>query len=759
MPELKPQLPGDPLEERRRRRRERIIIALVSLVVIGLTLAEVHLVRRRGESALESLLAFALVNLNTILLLLLAFLIFRNLVKLILERRRRIFGSRLRVRLVLTFVFLALLPTVLMSLIAFELISSRTEYQLGPPVNRALTNALILSRSYYEGMNRKVLVCGQLISRLLAEQRLLEQEPATLQAFLQHQLTEYRLTALEVITATGQVAAAAYDPDVPKESVTPEILAGLRQATATPVAAQANDGGLILRGLMPLTPKPGGEPTFWLVVSQTIPQPLLQQLAELQQGLSEIRRLQYLLRPVRISHLVALGAVTLLVLMSAVWLGMYMAKEITTPIRQLAEGTLKVADGDYNIKIELEGRDEIGFLVQSFNKMTQDLQQSRAQLDAAHRQLSQQNQELEARRRYMEIILTNVAAGVIAIDARDLVTTINRSAENIFGLRAAEALGQPLTRLLPASEANKLTEILATARRSGAGKTQKLLQLARPDRTLTLLVKPTVLKDEQNRYLGMVLVCEDMTELYRAQRLAAWREVAQRIAHEVKNPLTPIQLAAQRLWRRYADKLGAEGELLRECTQMIVNQVEELKNLVNEFSRFARLPKLELQPESLPRLVHEALLLYQESEPAVEFVQEFAPDLPEVWVDREQLKRVLANLVDNALTSCGHQGRITLRAYREPDRERVRLEVSDEGPGIPDQQKEQIFEPYFSTKPGGFGLGLAIARAIVSEHHGRIWVEDNYPRGSRFIIELPLTPAPEIPATQPAPVLRSGQAT
>lgn len=732
-------------QESRRRQREKIIIVLVALVVITLTLVEVRLVRHRGESILDSLLAFGLVNLNTILLLLLAFLIFRNLVKLILERRRRIFGSRLRVRLVLTFVFLALLPTLLMSFIAFELISSRTEYQLGPQVNKALTNALALSRSYYEGMSRKVMVCGQLISRLLEERKLLHQEPEALHALLQQQLADYRLTALELVTATGYLEAAVYDPETPIPPLTAGLLASWRQQPSSLPLAQKEEAGLVLRGFFPIySGQETAEPALFLAVSQVIPHPILQQMADMQAGISEVRRLQYLLRPVRISHLVALGAVTLLVLMSAVWLGMYMAREITTPIRQLAEGTLKVADGDFNIKIDLEGRDEIGFLVQSFNKMTQDLQQSRAQLDAAHRQLSQQNRELEARRRYMEIILTNVAAGVIAIDARDRVTTLNRSAANILGLNLAEVSGQPLTQLLPPKEGAKLAEIIAAARQPATQGLEKLLQLEYPDRTLTLLVKPTVLKDDQDRYLGMVLVFEDMTELYRAQRVAAWREVAQRIAHEVKNPLTPIQLAAQRLWRRYADKLGPDGDLLRECTQMIIKQVEDLKNLVNEFSRFARLPKLDLQALHLEALIHEALLLYQESEPEVQFIQEVAPDLPPVMADREQFKRVLINLLDNALTSCGHRGRIVIRAALEKGSDRLRLEVADEGPGIPDQQKERIFEPYFSTKPGGSGLGLAIARAIIAEHHGRIWVEDNIPRGSRFIIELPSPTAAEL---------------
>jgi two-component system nitrogen regulation sensor histidine kinase NtrY len=496
----------------------------------------------------------------------------------------------------------------------------------------------------------------------------------------------------------------------------------------------------MIRGIFPIPlPTISPTPAGFLVVSQLIPGPVLKQVADIRQGVTELRRMQYLLRPVRVSRYVALGAVSLLVLMSAVWLGMYMAREITTPIRQLAEGTLKVADGDYSIHISQEGRDEIGYLVQSFNKMTQDLQQSRSQLDLANLQLSQKNEELEARRRDMEIILKNVAAGVISVDAKDRMTTMNHSAEMIFGVDAREVLGQNVRLLFPGSDGQKLADIMKEAQQTTRGGVEKLLQLNLAANTLTLLVKPTVLRDEVGRHVGMVLVFEDMTELYRAQRVAAWREVARRIAHEVKNPLTPIQLSAQRLWRRYGEKLGEDSQVLRECTQMIVNQVEDLKNLVNEFSRFARLPNLSLGDHDINELIRETLVLYQESEPKVTFETRLDPDLPLVPVDREQLKRVLVNLLDNALASIKHKGQIWLDSSQEGSGNRVWIEVADNGKGILDRDKERIFEPYFSTKLSGTGLGLAIAKAVILEHQGRIWVEDNKPRGSRFIIELPVT--------------------
>jgi two-component system nitrogen regulation sensor histidine kinase NtrY len=726
--------------ELKRRRREKIIIGIIILLVITITLVEVRLVRHRGESITDSLLAFGLVNINTILLLFLTFLIFRNLTKLILERRQKIFGSKLRVRLVLTFVFLSLLPTLLMSFVAFEFISGRTEYQLNAQVERSLNNSVALVHSYFKGMERKVLVCGQLLTRVVQEQGLLGQGEATLNDFLKKSRVQYSLENLEVFSVDGTLLGFGGNAEAGESRTDPETFEALRKLGDGELFRQPESEGEMIRGIFPI-PLPSVSPTpvAFLVVSQLIPGPVLNQVADIRQGVNELRRLQYLLRPVRVSRYVALGAVTLLVLMSAVWLGMYMAREITTPIRQLAEGTLKVADGDYSIHITQEGKDEIGYLVQSFNKMTQDLQQSRSQLDAANQQLSQKNEELEARRRYMEIILKNVAAGVISVDARDSMTTMNHSAEMIFRVDAREVLGKNVTVLFPGSDGRKLADIMTEARRTVWGALEKPLQLNLAANTITLLVKPTVLKDDSGRYVGMVLVFEDMTELYRAQRLAAWREVARRIAHEVKNPLTPIQLSAQRLWRRYGEKLGEDSQVLRECTQMIVDQVEDLKNLVNEFSRFARLPYLSLANQDINELIKETLLLYQESEPKVIFETRLDSEVPPVLVDREQLKRVLVNLLDNAIASIHHQGQIWLHSFRNGAGNGVRLEVADNGQGVADREKDRIFEPYFSTKLSGTGLGLAIAKAVISEHQGRIWVEDNQPKGSRFIIELPLT--------------------
>jgi two-component system nitrogen regulation sensor histidine kinase NtrY len=726
-----------PSQEHQKRRRERVLIAISLILVVAITSLEVNLVHRGGQPVTGSLLAFGLLNINIFLLLLFTFLIFRHLSKLFLERRRKVFGSRLRTRLVLAFITLTLLPTLFIFVMSWQLMSSRVDYSWDRQVEQSLDQALAVSRAVSVELGSKLKACGQLVSLELAKRegwRLEEQ--GSLAAFLQPRRAEFHLTGLEVLDPRGTVVAESIAPQAPPfpPLAWPEIQAAAAQDQ---IIRQPLPQGELLTLPVPLRDA-AGSLTGYVLVRELIPQAQLLQIAAAAKSLQDLRRRHLLFSPVRVSHYLTLIIVTLIAMMAAIWLAFYMAREITTPIRQLAEGTVKVAGGDYDIHIDQEGRDEIGFLVQSFNKMTHDLQQSQAQLAATYRQLSDSHALISTQKRDMEILLKNVAAGVIGIDAAGRVTNINDSAAQMLRLKREEVLGQDCRMLLPPGEYNRMADVVAAARKSSRGTVEKPLHLVLPDKTLYLLVKTTALRDETGQDLGVVLVFEDLTELERAQRLAAWREVARRIAHEVKNPLTPIKLAAQRLQRRFAGRLGEADPIFDECTQVIINQADEIKNLVNEFSRFARLPQLNLAPQDLNQLVQETLLLYQEVQPRITLSFHPDPALPPLLLDREQVKRMLLNLIDNALGSIPGSGTITVSVTEDPAQERVQLIVADTGVGVPDRDKIRIFEPYFSTKRGGTGLGLAIVNSIVAEHQGFLRVEDNVPQGTRFIIYIPM---------------------
>jgi two-component system nitrogen regulation sensor histidine kinase NtrY len=728
---------AEQLRADRKRRRERALIVITLVLVVAITSLEVHLVHQGGQPVTGSLLAFGLLNLNTFLLLLFTFLIFRHLAKLFLERRRKVFGSRLRTRLVLTFITLTLLPTVFLFCMAWQLISSRLEHSWDRQVEESLDKAIDLTRLYTLDLEDNLRALGHMFSQELQDRdHWAAGKRDFFQSFADRNRSTYHLSGLEILDANQKPLAVSYDHRMGKLPGMPAPEPGA--APPEDAIVQQKVGTDELLSLQVPVNDASGNFNGYLLLRKRIPKTHLLRLAEASRSLQELRRRQLQLSPVKVSHYLALIIVTLIALLAAIWLGFYMAREITTPIRRLAEGTLKVAGGDYDIHIDQEGQDEIGFLVQSFNKMTQDLQQSQAQLATAYRQLSQSHELISTQKRDMEILLKNVAAGVLGLDAEGRVTLINDSAVQMLQRQREEVLGLDARVLLPEGAYQRMAEVVAAARRSGRGTVERPFHLVLPNQTLYLLLKTTVLKDEAGRDLGVVIVFEDLTELERAQRLAAWREVARRIAHEVKNPLTPIKLAAQRLQRRYAEQLGEGGQVLKECTQIIVEQVDELKNLVNAFSRFARLPQLTLAPQDLNALIQETVLLFRESQPRVTL--EFHPDptLPLILLDREQVKRLLLNLLDNALASIDGVGTITISVRRHPADGRVELTVADNGRGIPARDKLRIFEPYFSTKRGGTGLGLAIVNSIVAEHQGHIRVEDNVPQGAKFIIDLPM---------------------
>ena len=437
--------------------------------------------------------------------------------------------------------------------------------------------------------------------------------------------------------------------------------------------------------------------------------------------------------------MITLSIVTLLIIFSSVWFGFYLSQGITVPIRELAEGTNRIASGDYNFFIDLEAKDEIGVLVNSFNRMTMDLKTSKDQLEEANRELRKSNVELEQRRLYMEIVLANVAAGVVSADTSGKILTINKSTERMLNIEAKSIIGKNYKDVLSEEYVKIIDKFLGDPGLLRKGFLKQQVRFPLESKTLTLLVSLNVLRDDRGNRLGLVGVFEDLSEIEKAQRVAAWREVARRIAHEVKNPLTPIQLSAQRLRKRYGEKLApGDGEVFHECTEMIIRQVEELKRLVNEFSNFARMPASNPTPSDIGKIISEALSLYREAHKEVRIDFKDSGQVPIFDLDSEQMKRVLINLLDNAITAIDGDGEVVIDLSYDPVLQMVRIEVADNGKGIPPDHKMRLFEPYFSTKKHGTGLGLAIVNTIITDHNGFIRVQDNKPKGTRFVIELPV---------------------
>ncbi len=731
--------------ERERRKRNLLIISGILILLVGATAFEVG-IRAPQIPVASNLIVFALFNLNVILFLLLLFLLFRNLVKLSFERRQKVLGSKFKTKLVVAFLSLTLTPTLLIFIIASNFITTSIEGWFKPQVERPLDEALEVAQAYYQTLEATTLRQAQALARTLARDRLLaEDRRETLAAFVADQQEQFGLAGLSVFGRNGDELVHAKDPvlvAVPTREVNQEHLRkGLAGRGLTTV--RELDNGDLIQAVVPiLSPSGEREVIGTLVVSTHVTQRLEARVRAISQAFQEYKQLKLLKTPIKGIYILLFLLMTLVIVFSVTWFGLYLARGITVPIQLLAEGTREVAAGNLNYKVQVRADDEIGILVDSFNRMTGDLGQSKTKLEEAYLDLQAKHAELEERRRYTETVLQAVATGVVSLDPEGRITTVNRAAALMLGLPAEGTVGRPFRQIFGAQELSEIGAVVQQMDRIREGTLEREIQLRRDGHAVSLLGAATALRGTEGEYAGMVLVLDDLTELLRAQRLAAWREVAQRIAHEIKNPLTPIQLSAQRLRRRLVDRSPDERRLLEECTGTIIQEVEGLRRLVDEFSRFARMPALSPKPTDLHRLLEGVVTLYRESHPDFSFKTAFAPDLPVLEVDPDQIKRAVLNLVDNAIEAVGPAGEVSVETAFVPDSRRVRISVSDNGVGIAPENRDKLFLPYFSTKTAGMGLGLTIVHQIVTDHGGTIWVEDNLPKGSRFVFELPVERSP-----------------
>jgi PAS domain S-box-containing protein len=484
------------------------------------------------------------------------------------------------------------------------------------------------------------------------------------------------------------------------------------------------------------------------------------------------REYQHLLqrqRKVRLLGVSTLGLMTLLLLFASTWVAIHLSRGFAAPIRSLVGASKEVARGNLSYRVDTIADEELALLAESFNQMTAELDANRRHIEAGAEVLKEKNLALEERRNYIETVLESLSTGVVSLDQNDCVTTINTAAVSILKLSEAPPAWAKLTGLLNAEDRVVLERLLRRARRAGRAAEQAQLSRSAVGGPVPVMLNATALRETTRNGRGVVLVIEDLSELLAAQRAAAWSEVARRIAHEIKNPLTPIQLSAERIARNF--RLGMNGpgtndglerlsapangngfagpaeenreelaRIVEECTTSITREVAGLKALVDEFSRFARMPAPRLEPGDLNELIRQTSQLYTDRLDGVELQLSLDANLPQAMLDAEQMKRVLVNLIDNALEALGEISdarTVTITSRHDATRESIVTLVEDTGEGIPAGDFKRLFQPYFSTRGRGTGLGLAIVSRIVTEHGGRVFAEPNIPRGARFVIELP----------------------
>lgn len=728
--------------ERSKRIREAVLIFFAIILIILLTRAEFSLSQLSADAPFGSNIAiFGVINVVILLVILLVYLVSRNIVKLFMESRSNPFTTRLRTKLVLSFVGLSLIPTMLLFFAAAGFINNTVHNWFNSQVESALSESLEVAQTHYKNSAANALYYGYQIRDVIKSNKLINQDNLPkLRALVRQKQKEYNLGVVEIFSAQHEELVQASNPSVPKGGFSAPDSEDIKRGLAGEELTRVNQVGKadLIRGIVPIHSTWNEQDIVGVVVvNYYVPYSLASKMKRITESYHEFRQLKILKNPIRAGYIITLFLIAAVIAFLAYWMGIYLANGMTKSLQELVDATQAVVNGNLGVQVESHSKDEIGQLVRSFNLMTSELQLKQHALNNSNHELSIINQEIEQRRRYMEIVLRNVAAGVISMNRDGIITTINTSAEKLLAINADNIVGCGYRDVLAGLYRDVIAESVRELLSNRKDTINRQITIDSSGSKRTLQLHFTLLRDESAEFIGVVLVLDDLTQVVKAQRMVAWREVARRIAHEIKNPLTPIQLSAQRLRKRYLDRFAADETTFDECTAMIIKSVDEMKTLVNEFSNFARMPTIQAAPNDLNLLLKEVLTLYQEAHRGVHF--SFMPDLalPQLPLDRDQIKRVIINLLENAVAALNEKGTITIETHYDNELKMASFSIADDGPGIPESDIQKLFEPYFSTKKSGTGLGLAIVNSIVTDHNGFVRVKQRAPKGATFVVELP----------------------
>jgi len=695
------------------------------------------------DSASDTLLLYALSSLNFIALVIFAFIFVRNLVKLGRERRALELGSKIKTRLLLYFFAVSLLPIIAMAVFSYLFMNRALDRWFTDIPENVIREAKQVQNQSIEDQIVKLREAAKMLATAFEKQEIDNEDLKTIAA-------AGNLTRIEILSKNGEVLAYS------EKNLAPDQKAELERTLA--FVRQNNFAEKILadgKGFDAAAAK-FSDGRMLVIVPDLRPAENVSQIVE--NSLVEFENLKQKQVTVRQVGLLTLGFLTFMLIFASSWTAFYIARGLTVPIKALAEGANEIARGNLQHRVDVLAEDELALLVSTFNQMSGRLEENSA--------------ELEERRRYIETVLQSLSTGVISFDAANQVTTINKAAIQMLKLETADFAQVDLEKLVNEENRAVLERLINRAKRIGKAGEQTVLRREHTDgsaetsENLPVALTATALpKTSEAEASGVVLVIEDLSELITAQRASAWAEVARRMAHEIKNPLTPIQLSAERIAKRFAQvpslkpqvssqaltdlrletwDLGQTTKVVGESTETILREVNSLKLMVDEFSRFARLPNVKLENGDLNEIVRQSILLYEDRFTDVQIELDLAENLPDVAIDDEQMRRVFVNLAENAIEAFDESQpdkRIFIKTFYDKARDLIVTEIADNGNGISPVDFQKLFQPYFSTKGRGTGLGLAIVQRIVAEHHGKIKAVANKPKGAKFIVELPVSNA------------------
>lgn len=717
-----------------KRKGPRVIGAVIILLVVLFFTVE-FIIREAQQFSPTSMTNILLSSLQIIVLLLFLILLFvlgRNLVKLYLERKREVAGAQFKTKLLLFFIALSSIPTFLLFFFASDLISRNIEQWFKTPLDKILDDTKSLSEGYYQNGKEITLHYAEQISQEIQDNNLANiRDRGPLMAFVRDKLKEYKVDEIGIFLNEEELFSFM-NPDLPLryyrglgENIVKRAHLGEKFSTIENMGT----GEMIRRGVSFNIPETG---SLLVVVGKFLPQNYTEKINNITAYVQRYQQLKIQKNPVKTFYLMTLIFITLLIVFAASWIGFRLAKSITVPIEKLANATKEVSKGNLDIKVEDPASDEIGIFIDSFNQMISDLKESQ-------RNIAQKAEELEGRKQYIESILNNVTTGVITLGADNTITTINPSARRMLGLMEKDQVGKNYQEVLTQPRYKEIAEYIQLGIQHNYPLTAKEVRIKLDNQSVTLAMTLSPLQQADQEFSGMILVFDNLTQLIQAQKIAAWKEVAQRVAHEIKNPLTPIQLSAERILKKVQEDSGKSEEIIKDGANTIVQEAGTIKSLVDEFSKFARMPKIKRQSTDIHNIIKQAITPFGGIYSSIKFTTLFADDVPSpLQLDPEQMKRVFINLFDNAIDATNKQGEVKIETSFNKIQNYVKMEVSDTGPGISEEDKEKLFLPNFSTKKKGTGLGLAIVIQIVSEHNGSIHVEDNQPLGAKFVIQVPV---------------------
>jgi hypothetical protein len=718
-----------------------MVLLLVVLNAFKLSFLEPHnLVQIQLFTALSVIVFLLLVVLLVLLL--------RNILKHLAEQRSRALGSRLRSRMLIGALLISCAPALFMVLFSYWLLNRSIDRWFTQPVSELRENStrIALDLANYVSLNARAEAESLASSDTFAGHF----QSSNIQAML-NEIRMHRATLQGGFTVVYRDGEPVTQYQLPRPSQPPTVHAWLDDDTSGTVsspsdpltimvlhAAQRSDEPILnINGTQYAVGNAAIPSGGLVVVGLPLPVGLSASARNIRIGANQYWVLYGERRSIRTTYLLLLSLLTVLVFFSSSWLALYLSKQITRPVEALADAMDQIGEGHYATRIEVNATEELGELIRSFNLMAADLEQSRALAESSAAQLSNANSSLDARRKELETVLETIPSSVVTLDHDGRILQANRAFLRLAGApRFSTLTGLPLDSIFPPEISADLALLERRAQRMGLAATE--LEMPQGSRTLNLTATIALLELGDDRH-GSILVIEDISEFLRAQRQVAWKQVAQRVAHEIKNPLTPILLSADRI-RRHIDQSRPDSpSIIRRCTEVILSSVESMRELVDQFAALAEFPAARPKPANLNTIVEGALLLFHGRLQGVRIEQRLAADLPPVMVDPQAMQRALANLIDNAAEAMQSSllRVLSIETGMSENQGMAELILADTGHGLTDEMRERLFLPYVSTKQHGTGLGLSIAAKIIQEHHGAIRAEVNSPAGARFIIELP----------------------